>query len=126
MSTDFSIKPVGMPAPAAIARPAPESARTAVSSTQLPPSQSVTQAPSATPPRTDPETRNDNLSHQIVIDRAASTMVFQVVNEQTSQVVSQVPDSFVLRRRAYVRALDAAREDARQSTRHATRTDRKI
>ena len=43
MSTDFSVKPIGVSAPTSVVRPEPEAARAAVR-TQLPPIKSVTAA----------------------------------------------------------------------------------
>ena len=47
-----------------------------------------------------------------------ASVVYQVVDNRTSLVVKQYPDQGVLRRRAYSRALEQAREDA-----HALRID---
>ena len=47
-----------------------------------------------------------DLSHQAYLDRAAGSIVYQVVNGNTGQVVSQFPDESTLRRRAYYRTLD--------------------
>ena len=47
-----------------------------------------------------------SLSHQVVIDHAAASIVYQVVDERTSQVVKQFPEEAILRRRAYFHSLD--------------------
>ena len=52
-----------------------------------------------------------SLSHQVVIDRAAASIVYQVVDARTSLVVSQFPEEAVLRRRAYFHTLDLTRSE---------------
>src|SRR5689334_6714567 len=109
MSTDFSIRPVGSPAPSPIVPPVSPAANNAVS-TELPASQSVTAADAAAPVRNDPiDVVEDFVSHQAYFDRDARAMVYQVVNDKTEQVVTQYPDDAVLRRRAYFHALDLSR-----------------
>jgi hypothetical protein len=109
MSTDFSIRPVGSPAPSPVAAPFSQAAGDAVA-TELPASQSVTAADAAAPVRNDPiDVVEDFVSHQAYYDRDASAMVYQVVNDKTDEVVTQYPDDAVLRRRAYFHALDLAR-----------------
>jgi hypothetical protein len=109
MSTDFSIRPVGAPAPSPVAPPASPAAGDAVQ-TVLPANQSVTAADASTIVRNDPEAPTIiDISHQAFYDRDASTMVYQVVNSNNGQVVDQYPDEAVLRRRAYFHALDLAK-----------------
>ncbi len=108
MSTDFSIKPVGVPVATPIVQPKNEAAHQAVA-TELPPSQSVTAAAASMRASIDTDAVNASVSHQVFIDRAAGSIVYQVVDNRTSLVVQQFPDQGVLRRRAYVRALDLAR-----------------
>ena len=57
----------------------------------------------------------DPLSHQVIIDRDAASIVYQVVDNRTSQVVKQFPEEAVLRRRAYFHTLDLTKDapDAR-------------
>ena len=105
MSTDFSIRPVGVPAATAVTQPPSEAAANAVA-TELPASQSVTAVAAGTAARNDLQASGDSVSHQAYIDQAAATIVFQVIDERTNAVVSQFPDEAVLRRRAYFRALD--------------------
>jgi hypothetical protein len=93
MSSDFSIKPAGSPVAAAVAQPVSTAADDAVA-TDLP-------------------------AHQSVAD--AGSIVFQVVDNRTSLVVRQFLDQQSLRRRAYARALEQAREAAL-----ALKVDRKI
>ena len=108
MSTDFSIRPVGTPAATPVVQPSSDAANKAVS-TDLPASQSVTAAEGSVSVRNDPATASDYMSHQVVIDRAAASIVYQVVDNRTNLVVQQFPDEAVLRRRAYFRALDLTR-----------------
>jgi hypothetical protein len=111
MSTDFSIKPVGAPVATPVALPASPAANSAVGNTELPASQSVTAADAGTSARNDPGTSgsgaaSDSVSRQAFIDRAAGSIVYQVVDNRTNQVVQQFPNDAVLRRRAYFRTLD--------------------
>ncbi len=76
MSTDFSIKPVGAPVATPIVHPVSADAVGA------------------------------SVSRQVVVDRAAAAIVYQVVDTRTSLVVDQFPDEAVLRRRAYFHTLD--------------------
>ena len=50
-----------------------------------------------------------SVSHQVVIDRAAASIVYQVVDEKTSLVVRQFPEEAILRRRAYFHSLDMSK-----------------
>ena len=100
MSTDFSIKPVGAPAG--------QPANNAVA-TELPATQSVTAAAAGVRVRNDPDGASVDLSHQVFLDRAAASIVYQVVDNRTNLVVQQFPDEAALHRRAYFRALDLAR-----------------
>ena len=45
-----------------------------------------------------------------MIDRDARSVVYQVVDNRTSQVVKQFPEEAVLRRRAYFHALDLTKD----------------
>ena len=111
MSTDFSIRPVGVPAPTPIVRPSSEAARQAVPA-ELPPTQTVTATDTRTAIQADPAPEKDATSHQVFIDSAAGAIVSQVVDSLTNLVVSQYPDEAVLRRRAYFRALDLTKDTA--------------
>jgi hypothetical protein len=108
MSTDFSIKPVGAPVAAPIVSAAASPAGGAVA-TQLPPSQSVTAVDAGAASRNSLQSSSDFVSHQAFFDRAAASVVFQVVDGRTDQVVEQFPDEAVLRRRAYFHTLDLAK-----------------
>jgi len=124
MSTDFSIKPVGAPVAAPIVQHVSEAVQHAVA-TELPASQSVSAVDSSVRASTDSAVRvsisNAAVSNQVVIDRDARAVVYQVVDVKTSQVVKQFPEEAVLRRRAYFHTLDLTR-DAPQRLRA---TDRK-
>jgi hypothetical protein len=108
MSTDFSIKPVGAPVATLIVSAANSAASSAVAP-QLPPSQSVTAVDASAASRNDPQSSSDFVSRQAFFDRAAGSVVFQVIDGRTDQVVQQFPEEAVLRRRAYFRALDLAK-----------------
>jgi len=114
MSTDFSIRPVGAPAPAPALQPASAAANNAVQ-TELPASQSVT-APDASDTRNDAEIVSFDLSHEAYYDRSAGSMVYQVVDQKTDEVVTQYPDEAALRRRAYFHALDMSKDDLPRMT----------
>jgi hypothetical protein len=109
MSTDFNIKPVGAPVAAPIVQPISEAAEDAVA-TELPPSESVTAADSAVSVHINANALTRSVSNQVVIDREAAAVVYQVVDNRTSQVVKQFPEEAVLRRRAYLHTLDLTRE----------------
>jgi hypothetical protein len=65
---------------------------------------------------------NASVSNQVVIDRDAASIVYQVVDNRTSQVVKQFPEEAVLRRRAYFHALDLTKDAPHASS---LATDRK-
>ena len=108
MSTDFSIKPVGAPVAAPIVQPIREAARQAVK-TELPANSTVTAADASLAVRHDSNVVSTR-SNQVVIDREAASIVYQVIDNRTSEVVKQFPDEAVLRRRAYFRSLELAKE----------------
>ena len=125
MSTDFNIKPVGAPVAAPVVQHVSEAAQHAVA-TQLPASQSVSAADAGTRANIDSDAvrvsiSNASVSNQVVIDRDARAVVYQVVDNRTSQVVKQFPEEAVLRRRAYFHALDLSK-DAPQRLRATDRT----
>jgi len=111
MSTDFSIRPVGAPAPSPVVQPANLAANSGVR-TALPASQSVTAADASTVVRNDPQVVSFDISHEAFYDRAARAMVYQVIDRKTDEVVTQYPDEAVLRRRAYFHALEMSRDNA--------------
>ena len=51
-----------------------------------------------------------SVSNQVVIDRDARAVVYQVIDTKTSLVVNQFPEEAVLRRRAYFHALDLSKD----------------
>ncbi len=116
MSTDYMIKPVGAPVVAPIARPAPEAVREAVP-TQLPPDKTVTAAPGVSHVSISPanyqQVDSDRISKGVIIDRDAREIVFVSVDKKTNQVINQYPEETRLRTRAYLRAIDAAKQDAK-------------
>jgi len=109
MSSDFSIKPVGAPVATPFIQPSGQAASKPVA-TELPASQSVAAPATSVAARNDPQTTSDSVSRQAFIDQAAATIVFQVVDNRTSQVVQQFPDEAVLRRRAYFHTLDLTKD----------------
>lgn len=111
MSTDFSIRPVGAPAPSPVVPPVSTAASNAVG-TDLPASQSVTALDASAAARNDPQALSYEVSHQAYYDRSAGAMVYQEVDQKTDQVVDQYPDEAVLRRRAYFHALEISKDDA--------------
>jgi uncharacterized FlaG/YvyC family protein len=126
MSTDFNIKPVGAPVAAPIVQHVSEAAQHAVA-TELPASQSVAAVDAGARASTDSVavrvsiSNASSVSNQVVIDRDARAVVYQVIDTKTSQVVKQFPEEAVLRRRAYFHTLDLTK-DAPQRLRA---TDRK-
>ena len=109
MSTDFSIKPVGAPAAIPVAQPVSEATNNAVQ-TVLPASQSVTVPDASAGVRNDSPAPSDFISHQAFLDRAAGSIVYQVINSNTDQVVEQYPDDATLRRRAHYHTLDLTKD----------------
>ena len=110
MSTDFSIRPVGVPVAPSFP-PAAGNAALGGVATQLPANQTVTATDASSAGRNDSTGPNLDLSHQAFFDTAAASFVFEVVSI-TGQVVQQFPDEAVLRRRAYFHALDLTKEDS--------------
>ena len=108
MSTDFSIRSVGAPSATPVVQPTSEAATNAVA-TELPPSQSVTAADTSAYVRNDSPAANPYVSHQVIIDQAAASIVYQIIDNRTNTVVEQFPDEAVLRRRAYFHTLDLTR-----------------
>ena len=114
MSTDFNIKPVGAPVAAPVVQHVSEAAQHAVA-TQLPASQSVSAADAPSRANIDSDAvrvsiSNASVSNQVVIDRDARSVVYQVVDNRTSHVVKQFPEEAVLRRRAYFHTLDLTKD----------------
>ena len=107
MSMDFSIKPVGAPVAAPVVRPQPDAATDAVR-TELPAPKTPTPPDAVVAVNANPQPSDDR-SRDILIDRAAGEIVYRVLDNRTSQVVSQFPDEVRLRARAYLRSLDAAK-----------------
>ncbi len=111
MSSDFSIRPIGAPAATPVVQASIPAASGAVP-TELPASQTVAATDASTAVRNDIPAANElSVSRQAFYDREAASIVFQVVNSRTEQVVKQYPDEAVLRRRAYFRTLDMSKSD---------------
>ena len=117
MSADFNIKPAGAPVAAPMVSPASQTAQKAVP-TELPASQSVTAPEPIVRVTLDPNAVNASLSNQaatvknqVIIDRDARAVVYQVVDNRTNLVVRQFPEEAVLRRRAYFHALEMSKDD---------------
>jgi hypothetical protein len=119
MASDFSIKQIGSPVAAPLSPLVSAAAEDAIA-TELPARQSVLAADTSARVRNDPESAADTSKH-VMFDRNAGAIVYEVVDNRTSLVVRQFPDQQFLRRRAYARALEQAREDAL-----ALKVDRKI
>jgi hypothetical protein len=109
VSTDFSIRPVGAPVATPIAPSVSAAAHSAVA-TELPASQSVTVVDASARARSESDAVRASVSHQVIVDQAAASIVYQVVDTRTDTVVTQFPDEAVLRRRAYFRALDLTKD----------------
>jgi hypothetical protein len=110
MSTDFSIRPAGSPAPSPVVQPVSLAVSNAVA-TDLPSSQSVTVV-DASVTRNETQLVSIDISHEAFYDREAGSMVYQVVDDKTDEVVNQYPDEAVLRRRAYFHALEVSKDDS--------------
>jgi len=120
MSTDFSVKPIGVSAPTYTARPAPEAAREAVR-TQLPAAQSVTASEAPKPARGESvQIDRERLTRQIEFDHDSAELVYKFVDRNTDDVVAQVPDEAQRRLRAYFREMERQKEASRQQ--HTDRT----
>jgi hypothetical protein len=102
---DISIKPAAGSAAAIVSQPATPPSTNSVA-TELPAIQTVT----ATAPGL--LSSSDLLSRQAFVDAAAASIVYQVIDPQTSAVVSQYPDAATLRRRTYFRSVELAKSDA--------------
>jgi len=120
MSTDFSIRPVGVPV-APSYPPAASNAALGGVPTQLPASQTVTPSDSSTQASNDTLSLSPSalLSHQAYFDTSAASVVFQSVDQLTGQVIQQYPDDATLRRRAYFRSLG----ESNDPTSHPLATD---
>jgi hypothetical protein len=107
MSMDFSIRPVGASVAVPVVRPQPDAATDAVQ-TELPAPKTPTPPDASAAISAYPQPSDDR-SRDIMIDRAAGAIVYRLVDNRTSQVVSQFPDEARLRARAYLRSLDEAK-----------------
>jgi len=115
MSSDFSIRPVGAPvAPIVVQAPSPAVSNAVA--TVLPGNQSVTVAEPGASVRNDVQDISDEaVTHQAFYDRAAASLVFQIVDDRNARVVEQFPDEAALRRRTYFHALDLSKSSPPRS-----------
>jgi hypothetical protein len=128
MGADFNIKPVGASVAAPVIRPAPDAVREAVP-TQLPPDKTV----NASAPLLQPtisasnyqQIDSDRISKGVIIDTDANAIVYVSVDKKTNQIVNQYPEETRLRTRAYLRAMDTAKQDAKVADRRIE-TDRSV
>jgi hypothetical protein len=128
MGADFNIKPVGASVAAPVIRPAPDAVRDAVPTT-LPPDKAV----NATAPLLQPnvsaanqqQVDGDRISKGVIIDTDANAIVYVSVDQKTNQIINQYPEESRLRTRAYLRAMDTARQNARTEDRRVE-TDRSV
>ena len=118
MSTDFSIRPVGAPVATPVAPPVERSGPPCRRDRTADASKSVTVVDAGARARNDSGFVTPSLSHQVVIDQAAASIVYQVVDEKTSQVVKQFPEEAMLRRRAYFHSLDQTKGEPDAAARH--------
>lgn len=114
MAADFSVRPIGATVATPAAGPAPEAAKSAVP-TQLPPGKTVSAADASQRINSDPQSKDDTLISQTIINRDANAVVYRVVDNRTALVVRQFPDEARLRLRAYVRAQDLAKQEKESS-----------
>ncbi|WP_441242898.1 hypothetical protein [Tardiphaga sp. 768_D3_N2_1] len=116
MGADFNIKPVGAPVATPVIRPAPEAVREAVP-TQLPPDKTVSATPRLLQPNISAanyqQMDSDRISKEVIIDKGAGEIVFVSVDKKSNQVIDQYPEESRLRSRAYLRAMDALKQDAK-------------
>jgi hypothetical protein len=109
MTTNLNVNSVGLPAATPAAR-APTPAADESVPTQLPPNRSVVALENGGATRMDARGAGTADARQIMFDRAAAMMVYQVVDKRSGTVLQQFPEEAVLRRRAYFRTLDAMRD----------------
>jgi len=116
MGADFNIKPVGAPVATPVIRPAPEAVREAVP-TQLPPDKTVSAAPRLLQPNISAanyqQIDSERISKEVIIDKGAGEIVFVSVDKKSNQVIDQYPEESRLRSRAYLRAMDTLKQDAK-------------
>lgn len=128
MGTDFNIKPVGAPVATPAIRPAPEAVREAVP-TQLPPDKTVSATPRLLHPNISAanyqQIDSERIAKEVIIDKGAGEIVFVSVDKKSNQVIDQYPEESRLRSRAYLRAMDALKQDAKVLDRRME-TDRSV
>jgi hypothetical protein len=67
-------------------------------------------------PRIVADSQDPQLSRKLILDPAAASIVYRVVDDRTEAVVSQYPDDSTLRRRAYYRTLDTLKTQEKSGT----------
>jgi hypothetical protein len=105
MGNGFSINAVGVAIAPPVVRPSPDTTTHAVP-TELPAPRAATQPPGTAAAANNPQAPQRQLTQNVVVDSPANTIVYQTINQQTGQVISQFPDDAVLQARAYYHALD--------------------
>lgn len=119
MGADINIRLVGTPVASPIVRPAPEAALEAVR-TALPADRSVTASDASLQTNMSAKrqmfSEGRPISREVMLDREAGAVVYLSIDSKTNQIINQYPEEFRLRSRAYLRAMDAAREDRRLET----------
>ena len=118
MSTDFSIKPVGAPAAIPVAQPVSAAASNAVADRAARQPKRHRCGRERGRAQRFAARASDFVSHQAFLDRAAGSIVYQVIDSKTDQVVEQFPDEATLRRRAYFHTLDLTKGQPTRSDRH--------
>jgi uncharacterized FlaG/YvyC family protein len=68
---------------------------------------------------------SDRISREVVIDKGAGEVVFVSLDKKTNQVIDQYPEESRLRTRAYLRAMETLKQDAKVQDRRIE-TDRSI
>ena len=129
MGADFNIKPAGAPVATLLVRPAPEAVRDAVP-TELPPDKTVGAAgPGLLRPAISAsnsrQADSDRIARGVIVDKDAAAIVFVTVDKKTNQIINQYPEETRLRTRAYLRAMDTVKQDAKIQERRLE-TDRMI
>src|SRR2546430_15867369 len=99
MSTDFTNRPVGAPAPSPVVPPPSRAANEAVT-TVLPARQSVTATDAGVAANNDPQIASGDLSHQAFFDRDAAAVMVQAGKSRTDQGGEEYSGDALLRRRA--------------------------
>jgi uncharacterized FlaG/YvyC family protein len=68
---------------------------------------------------------SERISKEVIIDKGAGEIVFVSVDKKSNQVIDQYPEESRLRSRAYLRAMDTLKQDAKLLDRRME-TDRSV